>query len=75
MAEGAAVVIRAGRGDEGAVLKEIALRSKAHWGYDPARLRERRARLGLMPLDDYIKFIEELTKMTFDRSSLPTPTR
>jgi GNAT superfamily N-acetyltransferase len=40
VAEEAAVVIRAGRGDEGTILKEIAFRSKAHWGYDAARLRE-----------------------------------
>jgi GNAT superfamily N-acetyltransferase len=40
VAEEATVLIRPGRGDEGARLKEIAINSKAHWGYGLERVRE-----------------------------------
>jgi len=40
VAEEAPVLIRPGRVDEGALLKEIAIRSKAHWGYGLERVRE-----------------------------------
>ena len=40
MAEETSLVIRRGRGDEGARLKEIAIASKGHWGYPPERVRE-----------------------------------
>ena len=38
---------------------------------DPAQLAARRAKLGLMPLDEYIKFMEEMYQMPFDRASMP----
>ena len=38
---------------------------------DPAQLAARRVKLGLMPLDEYIKFMEEMYKLPFDRASLP----
>jgi GNAT superfamily N-acetyltransferase len=34
------VVIRAGRDDEGARLKEIAIAAKGFWGYEPRKVRE-----------------------------------
>jgi GNAT superfamily N-acetyltransferase len=34
------VVIRPGRADEGARLKEIAIVAKGHWGYEPEKVRE-----------------------------------
>ena len=44
MAEAAArdvnVVIRPARADEGARLKEIAIRAKGFWGYEPDKVRE-----------------------------------
>jgi GNAT superfamily N-acetyltransferase len=40
VAEEATVLIRPGRDDEGARLKEIAINSKAHWGYGLERVRE-----------------------------------
>jgi GNAT superfamily N-acetyltransferase len=40
VAEKATVSIRAGRVDEGARLKEIAIAAKAHWGYGVERVRE-----------------------------------
>ena len=40
MAEEAVVLIRRGSVDEGALLKEIAINSKAHWGYGIERVRE-----------------------------------
>ena len=40
MAEAAAVVIRHGDAAEGARLKEIAIASKAHCGYDLERVRD-----------------------------------
>jgi GNAT superfamily N-acetyltransferase len=40
VAEETAVVIRQGRVDEGARLKEIAIASKGFWGYEPERVRE-----------------------------------
>jgi GNAT superfamily N-acetyltransferase len=39
VAEAQTVVIRRGRADEGARLKEIAIASKAHWGYGIERVR------------------------------------
>jgi GNAT superfamily N-acetyltransferase len=38
--EEAAVLIRRGSPAEGARLKEIAIASKGHWGYEPQRVRE-----------------------------------
>jgi GNAT superfamily N-acetyltransferase len=38
--EEAAIRIRRGSAGEGARLKEIAIASKGHWGYPPARVRE-----------------------------------
>jgi GNAT superfamily N-acetyltransferase len=40
VAEEAVVVIRSGRAAEGDRLKEIAIASKGHWGYEPERVRE-----------------------------------
>ena len=40
MAEEAVVVIRRGSAAEGGRLKEIAIASKGHWGYEPERVRE-----------------------------------
>jgi GNAT superfamily N-acetyltransferase len=34
------VIIRPGRADEGARLKEIAIAAKGHWGYEPEKVRE-----------------------------------
>jgi len=34
------VIIRPGRADEGARLKEIANAAKGHWGYEPEKVRE-----------------------------------
>jgi N-acetylglutamate synthase-like GNAT family acetyltransferase len=41
--------IREARPDEAALLSELAMRSKAHWGYDPAFLEACRADLTLTP--------------------------
>lgn len=41
--------IRAGRRHEARLLSELALRSKGHWGYDPAFLQACRAELTLTP--------------------------
>jgi GNAT superfamily N-acetyltransferase len=38
--EEAVVLIRRGSAAEGARLKEIAVASKGHWGYEPERVRE-----------------------------------
>lgn len=43
--------IRAAKPDEAAILSDLALRSKAHWGYDEAFLRACRAELTLRPDD------------------------
>jgi len=40
VAEEATVVIRGGAPEEGGRLKEIAVASKGHWGYDPQRVRD-----------------------------------
>lgn len=40
MAETAAVVIRSGKPNEGARLKEIAIAAKGFWGYEPDRVRQ-----------------------------------
>jgi GNAT superfamily N-acetyltransferase len=40
VAEEPTVVIRRGNAGEGARLKEIAIASKGHWGYEPDRVRE-----------------------------------
>ena len=40
MAEEATVVIRRGSPAEGGRLKEIAVASKGHWGYEPQRVRD-----------------------------------
>jgi GNAT superfamily N-acetyltransferase len=40
VAEETTVIIRSGRVDEGARLKQIAIASKAYWGYDLERVRE-----------------------------------
>jgi GNAT superfamily N-acetyltransferase len=40
VAEAAVVLIRRGSADERARLKEIAVASKGHWGYEPERVRE-----------------------------------
>jgi GNAT superfamily N-acetyltransferase len=42
-------VVRAARPDEAAALSDLALRSKAHWGYDEAFLRVVRAELTYRP--------------------------
>lgn len=42
-------MLRAARPDEATVLSELALRSKAHWGYDEAFLEECRAELTVRP--------------------------
>ena len=39
MAEAATFLIRRGRAEEGVRLKEIAIASKSHWGYEPERVR------------------------------------
>lgn len=44
-----AVTLRAARPDEASLLSELALRSKAHWGYDEAFLRACRDELTLRP--------------------------
>ncbi len=43
--------LRAARTDEAALLSDLALRSKAHWGYDQAFLDACRAELTLAPED------------------------
>jgi GNAT superfamily N-acetyltransferase len=45
------IVMRAARPDEAAALGELALRSKAHWGYDRDFLDSCRAELSLRPQD------------------------
>lgn len=45
------VLIRPGRADEAADLSDLALRSKAHWGYDQAFLDRCRPELTLTPTD------------------------
>jgi GNAT superfamily N-acetyltransferase len=40
VAEAAVVLIRPGSAGEGARLKEIAVASKGHWGYEPQLVRE-----------------------------------
>jgi GNAT superfamily N-acetyltransferase len=40
VAEETSVLIRPGDENEGARLKEIAVASKGHWGYEPDRVRE-----------------------------------
>ncbi|SBT52342.1 GNAT family N-acetyltransferase [Micromonospora auratinigra] len=45
------LLIRPARPDEAAELTELALRSKAHWGYDEAFLTRCRAELTLTPAD------------------------
>ncbi|HEV2780140.1 MAG TPA: GNAT family N-acetyltransferase [Actinophytocola sp.] len=47
----AEVVLRAARADEAGVLSELALRSKAHWGYDAEFLAACRAELTLSPAE------------------------
>jgi GNAT superfamily N-acetyltransferase len=49
----AAINVRPGRPEEAETLSALALRSKAHWGYDPAFLEACRAELTLAP-DDVI---------------------
>jgi GNAT superfamily N-acetyltransferase len=46
--------MRSGRPEEAAALSALALRSKAHWGYDSAFLEACRAELTLAP-DDVIR--------------------
>lgn len=48
---GGQVVLRAARGDEADLLGEVALRSKAHWGYDEAFLDACRSELTFSPQD------------------------
>ncbi|RKT88708.1 Acetyltransferase (GNAT) domain-containing protein [Saccharopolyspora antimicrobica] len=48
------MLIRAAAPDEAAALSDLALRSKAHWGYDEAFLEACRAELTLRP-DDLIE--------------------
>ncbi|MEU5717520.1 GNAT family N-acetyltransferase [Streptomyces sp. NPDC020403] len=43
--------VREGRPDEAAALTALALRSKAHWGYDEAFLAACRAELAVRPQD------------------------
>lgn len=43
------MLLRAARPDEATVLSDLALRSKAHWGYDKAFLESCRAELTLQP--------------------------
>ena len=38
---------------------------------DPAHLEERRRKLGLMPMSEYVKGLEELYKMPVDTSGIP----
>ena len=38
---------------------------------DPARLHARRAKLGLMPLGEYVKGLEEMYKMPVETTSIP----
>jgi GNAT superfamily N-acetyltransferase len=45
------VTLRAARPDEAALLSALALRSKAHWGYDEAFLEACRAELTIGPED------------------------
>nr|WP_232328507.1 GNAT family N-acetyltransferase [Kibdelosporangium sp. MJ126-NF4]CEL22851.1 FIG01201438: hypothetical protein [Kibdelosporangium sp. MJ126-NF4]CTQ89991.1 FIG01201438: hypothetical protein [Kibdelosporangium sp. MJ126-NF4] len=45
------IVMRAARPDEAATLGELALRSKAHWGYDQAFLAACRAEFAYTPQD------------------------
>lgn len=45
------VVFRMARGDEAHVLSDVALRSKAHWGYDADFLDACRAELTIRPED------------------------
>jgi N-acetylglutamate synthase-like GNAT family acetyltransferase len=45
------MLLRAAHPDEAAALSELALRSKAHWGYDEAFLEACRAELTLRPDD------------------------
>jgi hypothetical protein len=40
---------------------------------DPARLDERRRKLGLPPIAEYAKFLSEMYKRPLDESSLPQP--
>jgi GNAT superfamily N-acetyltransferase len=49
MSEPPAILVRPGRSDEAAALSALALRSKAHWGYDAAFLEACRAELTLAP--------------------------
>ena len=46
-----AIAIRPARGDEADLLTEVALRSKAHWGYDQEFLDACRAELTFRPED------------------------
>ncbi|MGP3982930.1 GNAT family N-acetyltransferase [Streptomyces sp. KR80] len=43
------MLIRAAQADEAGILSELALRSKAHWGYDTVFLAECREELTLRP--------------------------
>ena len=42
-------IIRAARPEEGALLSQLALRSKAHWGYEPQFVEDCRGELTLDP--------------------------
>lgn len=43
------MLLRPARDDESALLSDLALRSKGHWGYDPDFLESCRAELALTP--------------------------
>ncbi|WP_212914834.1 GNAT family N-acetyltransferase [Streptomyces sp. TS71-3] len=45
------MLIRAARADEADLLTELALRSKAHWGYDEAFIKACREELTILPAE------------------------
>ena len=72
MAETASVVIRSGRLDEGARLKEIAIAAKAVWGYERERVLEWADRGDFSPerLSDLVVFVAETRSSSVAWSSL-----
>ena len=72
MAETTTVLIRAGRVDEATRLKEIAIASKGHWGYDPGQVRAWAARGDFDPgaLEKLALFVAEVSGRTIAWASV-----
>jgi GNAT superfamily N-acetyltransferase len=72
VAEATSVLIRPGRADEGARLKEIAVASKGHWGYEQERVQQWADHGDFSPkrLTELIVFVAELGGRSVGWSSL-----